>query len=99
MTTRCPHCRLPLVPVAGAPGALRCPRCPGDHSALTPRQRDVLEAMRALAGEPASAQAIGDRLGISRQAATKHLDELERMGFASGETITVRSGRWRVVAP
>lgn len=97
--TRCPHCRLPLVPVAGAPAALTCARCAGEHSALTPRQRDVLEAIRALDGGEASSQAIADGLGISRQAAKKHLDELERMGLVRDEPVLVRSGKWRVVAP
>ena len=98
--TRCPHCKLPLVPVAGAPDALTCARCAGRHSALTPRQRDVLEAIRGLqAAEPPSSQAIADGLGISRQAAKKHLDELERMGLVRDEPVLVRSGKWRVVAP
>ena len=96
--TRCPHCKLPLTPTAGAGAALTCARCGGAHSALTPRQRDVLEAIAALGGvAPPSSQEIADGLGISRQAAKKHLDELERMGLVRDEPVMVRSGKWRVV--
>lgn len=100
--TRCPHCKLPLVPVAGAPEALTCARCAGRHSALTPRQRDVLRVvgdLGVICGEPPSAQGVANALAISRQAAKKHLDELERMGLVRDEPVLVRSGKWRVVAP
>lgn len=97
--TRCPHCKLPMGRLAGAPATLTCVRCEGEYCALTPRQRDVLEAIRALDGGEASSQAIADGLGISRQAAKKHLDELERMGLVRDEPVLVRSGKWRVVAP
>jgi Mn-dependent DtxR family transcriptional regulator len=68
---------------------------------LTPRQADVLRALQALTranGAPPSAQAIGDRLGVTRQAATKHLSELERLGLVHDEPVLVRSGKWRVVS-
>lgn len=67
---------------------------------LTPRQADVLRAVRTLSTTshgPPSCQAIGDRLGITRQAAKKHLDELERLGLVRDEPVQVRSGRWQVV--
>jgi len=97
--TRCPHCALPLGYLAGAPATLTCVRCGGEYCGLTPRQRDVLEAIRALGGvAPPSSQEIADGLGISRQAAKKHLDELERMGLVADEPMVVRSGKWRVVA-
>lgn len=93
---RCPHCRMPLTHVAGSPATLTCARCVRDYSALSERQRDVLEALRGLDG-PASAQAIADALGISRQAATKILARLETMGVVRDEPVMVRSGKWRVV--
>jgi DNA-binding MarR family transcriptional regulator len=97
---RCPHCRLPMGRVKGAPSLRECVRCEDRHSALTEGQRRVLGAISALAADgPPSSQAIGDSLGISRQAAKKHLDELERMGLIRDEPVLVRSGKWRVVTP
>jgi predicted transcriptional regulator len=95
--TRCPHCKLPMGRVAGAPATLACVRCEGSYSALSERQRDALEALRAHDG-PVSSQAIADDLGISRQAATKLLNRLEAMGVIRDEPVMVRSGKWRVVA-
>lgn len=95
--TRCPHCKLPMRPAKGAPATLTCVRCVGSYSALSERQRDVLEALRGQDG-PASAQAIADALGISRQAATKTLARLEAMGVVRDEPVLVRSGKWRVLA-
>jgi predicted transcriptional regulator len=95
--TRCPHCKLPMGRVVGAPDTLACVRCPGSYSALSERQRDVLEAVKAHHG-PVSAQAIGDALGVSRQAATKLLARLEAMGLIRDEPVLVRSGKWKVVA-
>lgn len=67
---------------------------------LTPRQLDVLDAVRYLTrtnGAPPSAQRIGDWLNITRQAAKLHLDELERLGLIADEPMTIRSGKWRVL--
>ena len=69
---------------------------------LSERQRAVLRAINTLTrrdGSPPSSQAIGDRLGISRQAAKKHLDELEKAGLIRDEPVLVRSGKWRVLEP
>lgn len=99
---RCPVCRMTLGAVAGAPGTLTCVRCERDYDGLTARRSDALKAIRALTardGEPPSSQAIGDKLGISRQAAKKLLDELERMGLIRDEPVLVRSGKWRVLEP
>lgn len=87
---------MPLARVAGSPATLECVRCEGRYSALSERQRDVLDALRGLDG-PASAQAIADALGISRQAATKTLARLEAMGVVRDEPVLVRSGKWRVL--
>ena len=97
---RCPICRGPLKAVAGAPDTLACARCDRGYSGFTARQSDVLKAIRALTkqgGAPPSSQAIGDKLGISRQAAKKHLDELERLGLIRDEPVMIRSGKWRVL--
>jgi DNA-binding MarR family transcriptional regulator len=67
---------------------------------LTPRQLDVLDAVRYLTrtnGVPPSAQRIGDWLNVTRQAAKLHLDELERMGLVADEPMVIRSGKWRVL--
>lgn len=62
----------------------------------SPRQEDVLEAVRELtaAGVAASAVAIGDRLGIPRQVASRHLVALERKGYLADVPKVVRSGHW-----
>lgn len=67
---------------------------------LTPRQLDVIDAVRTLTarnGVPPSSQVIGTWLGISRQAAKKHLDELEKRGLIADEPLVIRSGRWKVL--
>ena len=97
---RCPICRGPLKAVAGAPDTLGCARCARGYAGLTSRRNDAIKAIRALTardGSPPSSQAIGDKLGISRQAAKKLLDELERMGLIRDEPVLVRSGKWRVL--
>ncbi len=64
----------------------------------TPAQTDVLEAVRALAAEgvQVSAVAVAERLGVTRQVATKHLLALERKGRVRDVPRIVRSGRWEV---
>lgn len=71
-----------------------------EHPSLTPRQLDVVDAIRTLTardGVPPSSQALGDWLGVSRQSAKKHLDVLEAKGLIQDEPRMVRSGRWRVL--
>ena len=65
-------------------------------AAPSPRQEDVLAAVRALsdAGSQVSAIAIGERLGITRQQATRQLALLERKGFVRDVPKVVRSGHW-----
>lgn len=72
---------------------MRGRRLPAEPS---PRQEDVLAAVRALteAGEAASAIAVGERLGISRQHASRQLAALERKGFLADVPKVVRSGHW-----
>lgn len=65
-------------------------------AAPSPRQADVIEAVRALseAGLQVSAVAVGERLGIPRQVATRHLEALERKGLIADVPRIVRSGHW-----
>jgi Mn-dependent DtxR family transcriptional regulator len=65
-------------------------------TAPSPRQADVLEAVRALTAEglPASAVAIAARLGISRQLTMRQLAALERKGILADVPKVVRSGHW-----
>lgn len=65
-------------------------------AAPSPRQTDVLAAVADLtaAGVPASATAIGERLGIPRQVASRHLVLLERKGLLADVPKVVRSGHW-----
>ncbi len=75
-------------------------REPSMRIGLTSRQLDVLDAVRTLTarnGVPPSSQVIGTWLGITRQAAKKHLDELEEQGLIADEPRVIRSGRWKVV--
>lgn len=62
----------------------------------SPGQESVLAAVRELAaaGAQVSAQAVADRLGISRQQATRQLALLERKGFVADVPKVVRSGHW-----
>lgn len=62
----------------------------------SPRQADVLEAVRKLsaAGERVSAIAVADLLGITRQLAARQLVLLERKGFVADVPKVVRSGNW-----
>lgn len=62
----------------------------------SPRQRDVLRAMRELRrlGKQVSSYAIAERLGIARQVAHRHLLALERKGLVRDEPVLVRSGHW-----
>lgn len=66
--------------------------------APSPRQQDVLTAVRELtaAGVQASAIAVAERLGITRQQATRQLVLLERKGFVRDRPKRVRSGHWEV---
>lgn len=68
-------------------------------AAPSPRQEDVLSAVRELtaAGLQASATAVGERLGISRQQATRQLALLERKGFIRDVPKLVRSGNWAII--
>ena len=65
----------------------------------SPGQEAVIEAVRALGSEGAqvSAQAVADRLGITRQAATRQLVLLERKGFVRDVPRLVRSGNWALL--
>lgn len=65
----------------------------------SPRQEDVMTAIASLLaeGKQASATAVGERLGIPRQNASKHLLALERKGLAEDIPVTVRSGNWRLI--
>jgi predicted ArsR family transcriptional regulator len=62
------------------------------------RQEDVLTAVRELTAEgaQASAIAVAERLGITRQQATRQLVLLERKGFVRDRPKRVRSGHWEV---
>lgn len=62
----------------------------------SPGQESVLAAVRELtaAGAQVSAQAVADRLGISRQQAARQLSLLERKGFVADIPKVVRSGNW-----
>lgn len=72
------------------------PRLPAEPS---PGQEAVIEAVRALSSEGAqvSAQAVADRLGMTRQAATRQLVLLERKGFVRDVPRVVRSGNWALL--
>ncbi len=72
---------------------MRGRRLPAEPS---PRQEDVITAVRELAAEGAqvSAQAVADRLGITRQQATRQLVLLERKGYVRDVPKLVRSGNW-----
>lgn len=62
----------------------------------SPGQEDVLAAVRALteAGEAASAIAVAERLGFSRQHVSRQLALLERKGLLVDKPKVVRSGHW-----
>lgn len=62
-------------------------------------QEGVLTAVRELAaaGAQVSAVAVAERLGITRQAATRQLVLLERKGFVRDVPKKVRSGNWAIV--
>lgn len=62
----------------------------------SPGQEPVLAAVRDLiaAGEAASATAIAERLGMSRQHVSRQLARLERKGFLADVPKVVRSGHW-----
>jgi Mn-dependent DtxR family transcriptional regulator len=61
-----------------------------------PGQRAVLSAVRQLGanGQQASAVAVAEKLGISRQVATRQLEALERKGLLADVPKVVRSGHW-----
>ena len=80
----------------GMPRAKGGDLTPRKPPAPSPRQADVIDAVRALTEEglQASAIAIAERLGISRQLATRQLAALERKGFLADVPKVVRSGNW-----
>lgn len=61
-------------------------------------QEGVLAAVRELsaAGGKVSSVAVAERLGISRQQATRQLVLLERKGFVRDVPKKVRSGNWAI---
>lgn len=64
----------------------------------TKAQKLVLNAVRVIGGQggQASAIAVADKLGVSRQVVTRHLLELERKGLIADIPKVMRSGFWRV---
>ncbi|HEX6548868.1 MAG TPA: hypothetical protein VF134_09020 [Candidatus Dormibacteraeota bacterium] len=63
--------------------------------ALTPRRRQVLETLRALAGTPATPvhySAVAERLGLSTWTAYGMLKELEALGLATRSYATRQAG-------
>jgi DNA-binding IclR family transcriptional regulator len=69
-------------------------------AAPSPGQEDVLAAVRALteAGEAASASAVAERLGLSRQHVSRQLALLERKGFLADVPKVVRSVHWALTS-
>lgn len=62
-------------------------------------QAHVLDAVASLTaqGQQASAHAVAERLGITRQCASRQLHALEAKGLLRDKLVMVRSGNWETV--